>query len=55
MKTVPLTEDEQAAAFEAVFARGADVVLDDLRGPPARLILEANARIPDLARPRRLV
>lgn len=48
-------EDEQTAAFEAVFASGVDIVLDYLWGPPARKILAASARIPDAGRALRFV
>ncbi|MDI6028776.1 zinc-binding alcohol dehydrogenase family protein [Corticibacterium sp. UT-5YL-CI-8] len=46
---------EQAAAFEATFARGIDIVLDYLWGPPARQILAASARCSDPARALRFV
>lgn len=49
------SEAEQAAAFEAAFARGIDIVLDYLWGPPARQILAASARISDPARALRFI
>lgn len=56
-ETISLAADEaeQAAAFEAAFAGGVDVVLDYLWGTPARLILAASARIPDASRALRFV
>ncbi|MBY5400972.1 zinc-binding alcohol dehydrogenase family protein [Rhizobium leguminosarum] len=49
------SDENQVAAFEDVFARGVDVVLDYLWGPSAQLILGATAKIEDPARPLRYV